>query len=72
MNNDNKTTLFGFIRSALITLLAGLAYFGGTPLDSQITSVESSGDWGALILAVIAIVSFVVDYFTNKPDKSAN
>ncbi len=69
MNNDSKTTLFGFVKSALIAALAALAYFGGVPTDSVVSEVTSSTDWGSLILAVIAIVSFLVDYYTNKQDK---
>jgi hypothetical protein len=69
MDNDKKTTLFGFVRSAFITTLSGVAYFGGAALESQISGAESAGDWAALILAAIAGISAVIDFYTNKPDK---
>lgn len=69
MNNDKKTTLYGFVQSVLIAALAGFSYFGGADVAAVTGQTSAAGDWGALILACVAIFSFVKSYFTNKADK---
>jgi hypothetical protein len=68
MNNDKKTTLFGFIQSALLTGLAGFSYFSGMDVTGISGQTSSAGDWGALILVAIAIFSAIKSYYTNKVD----
>ncbi len=68
MNNDKKTTLFGFVQSLLIALLGGFSFFSGAGAEGVINQARSAGDWGALILVGIAIVSFVKSFYTNKTD----
>jgi hypothetical protein len=69
MNNDKKTTLMGFIQAGLIAVLAGFSYFGGADVTAISGQVNSSGDWGALILTLFAIFTFIKGYFTNKPEE---
>lgn len=66
MNNDKKTTLYGFVQSILIALLGGFSYFSGADAADVINQAKGAGDWGALILVGIAIVSFVKSFYTNK------
>jgi len=69
MNNDSKTTLFGFIKSVLIAGLAGFSYFAGADTVDLMTQTQGVGDWGALILLLISIFTFLKGFYTNKQGK---
>lgn len=68
MNNEKKTTLYGFVQSVLIAVLGGFSYFSGADATNVISQTRGAGDWGALVLVGIAVFSFIKAYYTNKPD----
>lgn len=69
MNNDSKTTLMGFIQAVLFAGLAGFSYFSGADVTQITGQVQGAGDWGALILVLIAVFTFIKGFYTNKKDE---
>ena len=69
MNNDTKTTTFGIVKLVITVLLGVGVYFGFGVDPNLLQQVSAATDWGALIIVIKAIVSFVIDYFTNKKEK---